>query len=148
VVVREAAGRFVPLLAGLSDTVVFADCGRVTGDLPTAVVQAAVTVVVVRQAGSAAGTVSRIDKASVLVDRIRDLGGMVQVLVIGDSPYRPVEIAAHLGVGLLGVLPEDPTGASTVTGVSPRSGLMRAAGPIAATLISQVDEPDIVRVAS
>jgi MinD-like ATPase involved in chromosome partitioning or flagellar assembly len=150
VVVREASTRFVPLLAGLSDSVVFADCGRVTSDVPHAATQAAVTIVVVRQhILSAAVTIGRIDKAATLVTRLHDQGVGVVAVVVGDRPYRPTEIAAHLGVDLLGVLPDDPTGAIAVIKPAARHALARAAGPVAAALMSLVDAPDVsVRVAS
>jgi Mrp family chromosome partitioning ATPase len=150
VVVREASARFVPLLAGLSDSVVFADCGRVASDVPHTATHAAVTVVVVRQHTlSAAVTVGRIDKATALVARLRDQGVAVVAVVVGDGPYRPAEIAAHLGVDLLGVLPDDPTGAIAVIKPAARHALARAAGPVAAALLSLVETSDVsVRVAS
>ena len=149
VVVREASARFVPLLAGLSDSVVFADCGRVANDVPHSATQAAVTVVIVRQhLLSAAVTVGRIDKATALVARLRDQGVAVVAVVVGDGPYRPAEIAAHLGADLVGVLPHDPTGATAVIKPPARTALARAAGPVAAALVSLVEAPEVsVRVA-
>jgi hypothetical protein len=150
VVVREASARFVPLLAGLSDSVVFADCGRAATDVPHAATQAALTVVVVRQhTMSAPVTVGRIDKATGLVARLRDQGVGVVAVVVGDGPYRPNEIAAHLGVDLVGVLPDDPTGAIAVIKPAARTALARAAGPVAAALMSLVEGSAVsVRVAS
>jgi hypothetical protein len=149
VVVREASARFVPLLAGMSDSVVFADFGRVTTEIPHVVAHATVTVVVRQHVLSAAVTVGRIDKATALVARLRDQGISVVTVVVGDGPYRPAEIAAHLGVELVGVLPDDPTGAITVLKPPARSALARTAGPVAAALVSLVETPDVpVRVAS
>lgn len=144
VVVREASGRFAPLLAGLSDSIVFADCGRATTEIPHAATDAAVTVVVVRQnLLSAAVTVGRIDKAAALVGRLRGQGLPVVTVVVGDGPYGPVEIAAHLGLELVGVLPDDPTGAAAVIKPPGRAPLARAAGPLAARLVSLVDVPEV-----
>jgi Mrp family chromosome partitioning ATPase len=150
VVVREASARFVPLLAGLSDSVVFADCGRVANDVPHSATQAAVTVVIVRQhLLLATVTGGRIDKATALVARLRDQGVAVVAVVVGDGPYRPAEIAAHLGVDLVGVLPDDPTGAIAAIKPPARHALARAAGPVAATLVSLVEASEVsVRVAS
>jgi hypothetical protein len=79
--------------------------------------------------------------------RLRDeLGDLAKVslLVIGDGPYPPGEVAAALHLPLAGTLPEDRTAAAALSDGGPmswpalqRSPLLRAAAPVATTLSPQ-----------
>lgn len=71
-VVREAATRFGPLLRSMPDVVTFADCGRVTGEVPVWAMSASLVLLTVRQAATSAGaTAARVDRSPAVVARSR-----------------------------------------------------------------------------
>lgn len=62
------------------------------------------------------------------------------LLVVGDRPYAPDDVATAIEADLIGVLPDDPTGARALAGdarsskVLPRTRLLRSASEIASRL--------------
>lgn len=139
-VVAEAAVRFAPMLASLSDVVAFADCGRTTesnGWLRSA----DLVVVVVRQSASVGATVARVDRtAEIFASLETSRSGLV---VIGERPYPPADIAEAVGCELFGILPDDPTGAALASGAwtvgrgAMRTALARSAATLSADLIDR-----------
>jgi len=76
-----------------------------------------------------------------LVASLRSLGRRASVLVIGDRPYAPDDVAEAVDADeLVGVLPDDPVGAMALAGnarspkVLARTRLVRAAAAISQTL--------------
>jgi len=76
----------------------------------------------------------------------RPARGRLRLLLVGDRPYDPGEVAAAVGVQPLGVLAMDPASADALAGAGggprglARRPLLRSAQPIAATLAA-LDEP-------
>jgi hypothetical protein len=73
---------------------------------------------------------------------MRSTGVQASVVVVGDRPYAPVEVADAIAADdLLGVLPEDPVGAAALAGnarspkILARTRLVRAADDIASRLV-------------
>jgi len=143
VVTREAAKRFGPLLRSMSDITVIADCGRMTGEVPSWALVADFVLLVVRQASSSEGaTVARVDRAGECLDALRAARLTVGVVVIGARPYSPVELAAAVHADVFAVLPEDAAGAALAAGAwtigrgAARSPLARAARPVSERLVA------------
>ena len=146
--VSEAADRFGTMLSALSDVVVFADCGRAT-EISQWHRLADVVVVQVRQeVGSAYATVSRVERTIELVRRLQQARCRVRLLVVGERPYSPGEIAEMVDVELLGAVPVDANAAALVAGAwtigkgPGRSRLAKAFRPIAARLVDEATSPD------
>ncbi len=142
-VVSHAAERFGPMLSELAEVLAVADCGRTIGSTPW-LEQSNVIVVLIRQAVSPSATLTRIDRT---VDLCRNLTAVpvpVVLAVVGRHPYDAVEIARAARCPLLGVLPEDPTGAALASGAwtvgrgASRSLLAREARTLSARLLDIV----------
>ena len=139
-VVAEAAGRFAPMVSSLSDVVAFADCGRTTesnGWLRSA----DLVVVLLRQSASVGATVARVDRTTEIVASLgSSRSGLV---VVGERPYPPTDIAAAIGCELFGVLADDPTGAALASGAwtvgrgAMRTALARSAAALSPDLIDR-----------
>ena len=150
-VITEAADRFAPMVSALDDVVAFADCGRTT-ERSGWIDAADLVVVLVRQAASAGATVTRIDRT---VELARSLSprNHVGVVVIGERPYAPVDIAATVGLALLGVLPDDGPGAALAAGAwtigkgANRTPLARSARQLSATIHARLDDGPLASVA-
>ena len=142
--IDEAADRFGPLLASLTDALVVADTGRCVA--PTAWHRRAdeVVVVVRQEPASAHATVPRIDRSVELVRRLQAVARQVGVLVIGSRPYDPAEIAETADAPLVGAVPHDPGAAALLSGAwslgrgAGRSRLVKAFRPVAAELVDRV----------
>lgn len=145
--VGEAGDRYGAMLSALSDVVVFADCGRMT-EITAWHRRADLVVVQVHQESSSAyATVARIDRTIEVVRRLQQVANRVGLLVVGDRPYPPSEIADMADAELVGVVPHDPSAAAVVAGAwslgkAPgRSRLVKAFRPISARLIDEVTDP-------
>lgn len=125
VAARELAVRLVPTLSALDSVTLIADCGRCNPTtLSPVVTQAALVAVSVRQPSSSPrAAAAHLDRVGELVDALTARALPVVVLVVGDVPYRPAEIAEFLGRGrAITVLSmaEDAVGAGLLAG---REGL-------------------------
>jgi len=75
-----------------------------------------------------------------LVAALGAMGVRCTVVVVGDRPYAPIDVAEATGAHLLGSLPADPIGAAALAGearnskILGRSRLIRSAGAIASSL--------------
>jgi hypothetical protein len=119
---RAAASRLAPallapaqlgpaLLAGRAEggSDLLLDCGRVYPSSPLwpVAVGADLTVLLVRQVTGGAGeTATRVSHARDLAVNLGAGGAALGLVVVGEAPYRPSEVAAAVGVPLLGPLPE------------------------------------------
>jgi hypothetical protein len=95
-------------LAGAPEVRAFVDCGRLTAGsaaMPIAR-RAALTVLLCRP------TLEEIHTLMPGVTELRDAGCTLGLLVVGDGPYHPTEIADKAGIELLGHLPNDPRAAA------------------------------------
>jgi hypothetical protein len=80
----------------------------------------------------------RVEELTALAHRLPQLAGLgptPEVLLVGERPYGPAEVADTLGVAVVGVLAHDPSAADALAAVgSPRrlgrSPLLRSAGAI------------------
>jgi hypothetical protein len=83
----------------------------------------------------------RLEELTALAHRLPHLTGFgppLEVLLIGERPYGPREVAATLKIPVLGVLAEDPDAAEALAATGPDRGLARSALLRSATRI--VDE--------
>ncbi len=124
------------VLAAPSDLDLLVDVGRLDAASPTLEIVAAVGAVTLVVRSTVAGVLHTRE----LARSLQAMGIRSAVLVIGDRPYGPVEVADAIRADILGVLPEDPVGARALNGeaTSPRSlsrsRLLRAAGDLAVAL--------------
>lgn len=73
-------------------------------------------------------------------------GGQLRLVVIGDKPYPPADVADALGIPLLAALPGDPTAAAALSDGSRglgRSRLWRALTSLANTLADEQRTPEL-----
>ncbi|MDP9404529.1 MAG: hypothetical protein M3P85_14685 [Actinomycetota bacterium] len=122
---HEQANRAVSTLAGRLSAAVnrhgshaVVDCGRwVPGSPVDAELATAETVLVVVRP-SIEGIEHVRGRLPALVQATP--GVRLGLLLVGDRPYRPEEVHAALGVGVLGVIPVDDRGAAAVAGAGSR----------------------------
>jgi hypothetical protein len=129
----ERAGDRVANLLRRLDTVVVADMGRMVAPMPLAgSIDVGLLVVAPRP--------EHLLSASQRMSDLEQAARAVGVVVAGDGPYRPGEVAESLGVDLFGVVPHDPRGADALEGragsarVLARSRLARAGVELAASV--------------
>jgi hypothetical protein len=131
------AARVGAVLTGLAGMDVLLDVGRVDAASPT--------LPMLRELGSivlvARPTLTSVLHTRELVSSLRGAGVRSSLIVIGDRPYSPSEVAEAIGAtALVGVLPDDPVGARALSGdarnakVLGRTRLVRACGDLAARL--------------
>ena len=108
---RTGAARIGDHLSRVEDTDVLVDAGRLSPSSPALELlpSASLIVVVLRP---------RLDEISALAQRLPALHelGDVGVVLVGQRPYGPTEVAANLGVEVLGVLADDAKGAAAIDG--------------------------------
>lgn len=115
--------RLGPVL-GAVDATVIVDGGRWSRSQPTArrIVGCDVLGVV------CAPTVQGVEAARWLINPLRSTaGGQVVLVLVGDRPYAPPEIAAAVGVPVMGVLAWDPRGVSALLTTGAGRGWSRCA---------------------
>lgn len=122
VLLRTAADRLAGLLRQVTDADVFIDVGRVPPEPNAAplVAMADRFVLVARP---------RVEELQALAQRLpmlRGLGPAPELLLIGEQPYGPAEVASTLRCELLGALPNDSEAAAGLGGTAPTGGLARS----------------------
>jgi len=133
--------RLVPVLAEL-DAMVVVDAGRWSRSQTTARRVAGCDVVSV----VCAPTVEGVEAARWLIDPLSTtVTGQVVLVLMGDRPYSPPEVAAVVGASVVGVLAWDPRGANALltTGAGrgwSRSALARSARSMLDGLLSMASE--------
>lgn len=129
------AGERLGALLDVSDALVVADAGRLTGPVPLLDV-ASLLVVLVRPVAEHLVALSH------RLPRLRQTtrSGIVGAVLVGSGPYRPSDIEQPLGIDVLGVLPDDRRTADLLThggrsvGTIGRSRLARAATGVTAAI--------------
>lgn len=127
------------LRAAEGDTLV--DIGRVRPGSPAwSLVETADAVLLVAR--------PRVEELQQLPARLRALrttSCRIGLLLVGDRPYPRSEVAAVLGVEVIGVLADDPKGAAALSGEGPgrltRSPLLRSARDVADVLMTWSTSP-------
>jgi len=157
--INEASTVVFPDLATSAHPVVLADVGRhVASDRPPAILgQANLTVICHRQeSASASAETARLDRLVEIIESLDPLGVPLTLMIIGDDPFDPDEIAGLArdasSSSLVGeyFLPDDPLAAAVLAGRSGvserrlrRLPLMRNASNVAAKLRSAVNGSDV-----
>jgi MinD-like ATPase involved in chromosome partitioning or flagellar assembly len=101
----EALGDRLTTALGAWDGTVVVDCGRWQPDGPAAgLLKAADALLVVLRP-----TVEGVEHVRAHLDELTTAGpSAVAALLVGDRPYTPAEVAAGLGIPVVGALPHDP----------------------------------------
>jgi len=143
-VLASAGRRLSATLVAEGPRTVVVDVGRLWASSPAAVLAAAaeVALVVARP---------RAEELVAAAEVVRFLGERAGIVLAGDGPYRPSEVADELGCWVFGPLAWDPRAAAALAeGGSPaalaRSGLVRSARALARTVIG--DPPPAARTGS
>lgn len=120
---RNAGPRLAAALAGLDDQLVVVDAGRLTPTSPVALLaeHAAMTVLVARPTPEELLALSHRHAA------IRERTRSCALLLVGDHPYGPTEVARQLDIDVLGVISHDPRAAAALAGLGDGRGLRRSA---------------------
>jgi MinD-like ATPase involved in chromosome partitioning or flagellar assembly len=134
-----------PLAAALSsdpERDVLVDCGRLRVGSPTAPLAAGADVLVL----VARPRLDELQHLRPALSRLVAAGARLALLLVGEGPYPPAEVAAALDVPVLATLPHDPAAADQLAGQRrragrlERTGLLRAARAVAEQLTG-ADEP-------
>jgi hypothetical protein len=119
---RSSASRLAGLLPAGDDPVVLIDAGRLpAAPLAAPLLAAADQLVLV--------TRPRLEELQALAQRLPRLAGVgpaLALLLVGDRPYGPAEVAANLDVPVLGVLADDAHAADALGGMGVARGLRRS----------------------
>lgn len=139
---RSAGPRLGAALAANDDCAVLVDAGRLTPTSPLLplLAHAAITVLIARP------TAEHLYSLAHRLDALRDSSREVVVVLVGDKPYGPAEVASQLGADVLGVIAHDSRAASTLAGefgdsgrAVRRSALARSARGVAGALLERLD---------
>ena len=141
---RSAAARIAPLLAA-ADTPVLIDAGRLSGaPLAAPLIAGADRVVFVAR--------PRVEELQALAHRLPVLarfGPTPELLLVGDTPYGPEEVATTLGCRVLGVLAHDLAAADALAAVAPSRGLSRSLLlRSATTVVGNLTQPAVAELGS
>jgi Flp pilus assembly CpaE family ATPase len=121
---------------------VIVDCGRLTpAPLTLSLLQRADRVLLVTRPW-----VDQLRPAARRIDALATVGVDANLLLVGDDPYGPEEVASSLGVSVAGTVAWDPATAGALTGASVggdlrRSALVRSAASLADLLTGQKPRP-------
>lgn len=122
-----ASDRLAPALATLAGSAdVVIDCGRLVPRSPSLPLAARADVVAL----VVANALDQIVAASHTAVWMRHHHDDVRVVLVGDHPYGPVEVAHGLGVPVAGVLAHDPRGAARLPEIVAADALPRRRGPL------------------
>jgi len=121
VVLRDVAAALGGWAAGRDEVDVIVDCGRIWPGSPTLGVLAGVDVVLVVVRPS----VDQLRPASHRMAALEASGVEARLLLVGDRPYGPGEVAATLGVDVAGVIAFDPRTAAVLSGARGAVGDLR-----------------------
>jgi hypothetical protein len=158
--VAEATDAILPTLASLTSPVVLADAGPLsgqtgvgTGGAAAVVAQAALTVVVHRQAQQSARAAGvRLERLAECFDQLTSSAAETVLAVIGGAPFDAAEIASFVGANAVVApavfeLADDPLAAAVLAGRSGvsrrrllRLPLLRSSGALAAYVSNRLTE--------
>ncbi len=145
-VLRDLARILVEWAVAQAEVDVIVDCGRIApGSAMLTAMKAADLVLVVTRP-----SIDQLRPAAARSAALTSAGVRSGLLLVGDHPYGPDEVAASLGVDVAGVIAWDPRTAAVLTGLRGavrdlrRSPLVRSAATLAAELVSAPDlQPDV-----
>lgn len=121
--IAATGDRLAPALAGVKATVVV-DGGRWSRSQPTTRRLAGCEVVAV----VCAPTIEGVEAARWVIDPLRStVAGSVVLLLVGDRPYPPSEVAAVVGVPVIGVMAWDSRGVNALVTTGAGRGWSRSA---------------------
>ena len=132
-VLHDVAGVLTGWCAAQTNVDVIVDCGRIARGSPTLEVLAKADVVLVL----ARPSLDQLRPAAHLLVALEASGAEASLLLVGDSPYGPDEVAATLNTDVAGVIAWDPRTAAVLTGTRGavrdlrRSPLVRSAATLA-----------------
>ena len=136
VVLRDVGGVLAGWCAAQTDVDVIVDCGRTGPSAPTLELLTKADVVMVL----ARPSIDQLRSAAHRLAALEASGAKASMLLVGDSPYRPDEVAATLRTEIAGVVAWDPRTAAVLTGTRGavrdlrRSPLVRSATSLAERL--------------
>lgn len=137
---RSAGPRLAASLDSVADRVVLLDAGRLSPTSPLAPLlpSAALTVLVTRP------TPEELLALSHRITAIREQAEPLALLLVGDRPYAPTDVARELDIDVLGVIAHDPRSADSLAGMAAgrglgRSPLARSAREIAGNLLDRLE---------
>ena len=137
-VLRDVAGVLAGWCVAQSDVDVIVDCGRIAPASPAVELLAEADAVLVLTRPFA----DQLRPAAHRLGVLRASGAAASLLLVGDSPYGPDEVAATLKADVGGVIAWDPRTAAVLTGARAavrdlrRSPLVRSAATLAGRLAS------------
>jgi len=136
---RNAGDRLATTVAQLVDRSVLIDAGRLPAQ-PAALpfLTGADRVVLIARPRA-----EDLQTLALRLPTLRELGIQPRLVLVGDVPYKPDEIAATLGITVIGVLADDRSAADALAGVGAsrrldRSRLLRSA----ASMLSRLMAPE------
>ena len=145
-VLRDVAGPFAAWCATQDSLDIIVDCGRTAPASPTLeiLIRADAAMMLVRP------SIDQLRPAAHRVAALEAAGATAGMLLVGERPYGPDEVASTLNVPVAGVLAWDPRAATVLAGGRGtvrdlrRSPLVRSAATLAAKLASEppASEPD------
>lgn len=140
-----AESGFGDVVASMPEVMVFADCGRVSFEVPAWVPKARLTLLLLRQSSvTPYATAALVERTAEAFDLIRPASQQLGVVLVGTRPYKPAEVATALRTPLFGVVPDDVTGAGLVAAGGfasrrmDRNPLTKAVSELAAQIVSTV----------
>ena len=145
-VLRDLAPILAEWAVAQAEVDVIVDCGRISPGSPMvrAKTEADTVLVVTRP------SIDQLRPAAARSAALTSAGVRSALLLVGDHPYGPDEVAATLGVDVAGVIAWDPRTAAVLTGSHGavrdlrRSRLVRSAATLAAELITAPDpQPEV-----
>jgi len=137
---RTVGSRLAAVLDDLRHDVI-ADLGRLRPGTPSlALAEAADVVLLVLR--------PRLEDVAVAAQRITALnqGGRVRLVLVGERPYPAAEVAAALGVPVLGVIADDVRSATALCGLGAVRGglarlpLLRSVAALASSIATRLDD--------
>jgi len=137
-VLRDVAAALAGWAMGQDDVDIIVDCGRIAPASPALeiLVKADVAMVLVRP------SVDQLRPAALRLAALETVGAAASLLLVGNRPYGPDEVAETLDVHIAGVIAWDPRTAAVLAGARGsvrdlrRSPLVRSAATLAEKLAS------------
>jgi hypothetical protein len=139
---RTVGPRLGALLGSMPEHDVIADVGRLRPGSPALglVDEASLVLVVLRP---------RLEEIDAVAQRVTTLNerGPVRLVLVGERPYPAAEVASVLGVGVIGVIADDPRSAAPLRGAGGAHGLarlplLRSARALAGQIVARLDDVD------
>ena len=140
---RLAGAQLSDALAALENHVAVVDAGRLSPSSPALHLVAKASLVLLVARPSAEELIAADDRLT----HLAATGGRVGLVLIGERPYAPGDVATELGCEVFGVIADDRRAAKALAGGGGRravlgSALMRSARALAGTIAERLDLPE------